>query len=139
MLQQYLRSCGVNATLVDAIFASAQSDQDIPPYPASWSNADALAKCHYAAMHLLFLGNLKSGVVMTSILISQYDLLATFGRQANIYLRAIQKLRASKYYAAQPLSTSSWGTGVWVSENYLFWARAIKFFATLPALHQTRI
>ena len=40
---------------------------------------------------------------------------------------------------AHPFSTSSWGTGVWVSENYLFWGRVMKFFLLLPALHKERL
>ena len=40
---------------------------------------------------------------------------------------------------AHPISTKSWGTGVWVSENYLFWGRVMKFFLLLPALHKERL
>ena len=37
-----------------------------------------------------------------------------------MYLQAVRDLRANRYFAAHPFSTSSWGTGVRVSENYLF-------------------
>jgi hypothetical protein len=139
-MTSYLRSCGVNSQLIDAVYVSARNNDDEPPFPASWlGNSDAIEICHYAPMHMLFLGHVKSNYDMTSKFLSKYDMLATFGKQANLYLRLIQKLRVGRYYAAQPLSTSSWGTGVWVSENYLCWARCIKFFATLPGLHNTRI
>ena len=53
-----------------------------------------------------------------------------------MYLDAVQNFRANRYFPAHPFSTSSWGTGVWVSENYLFWGRVMKFFLILPALNQ---
>ena len=53
-----------------------------------------------------------------------------------MYLQAVRNLRANRYFAAHPFSTSSWGTGVWVSENYLIWGRVMKFFLILPALNQ---
>jgi hypothetical protein len=37
------------------------------------------------------------------------------------------------------LSTTKWGTGNWVSENYLFFARTQKFFYTLPAINQCKL
>ena len=56
-----------------------------------------------------------------------------------MYLQAVRNLRANRYFAAHPFSTSSWGTGVWVSEKYLFWGRVMKFFLILPALNQQRL
>ena len=56
-----------------------------------------------------------------------------------MYLQAVRNLRANRYFAANPFSTSSWGTGVWVSENYLFWGQVMKFFLILPALNQQRL
>ena len=52
---------------------------------------------------------------------------------------AVQYLRASRYFTAHPFSTSCWGTGVWVSENYLFLGRVMKFFLILPALNQQHL
>ena len=49
-------------------------------------------------------------------------------------MRDVQALRCNRFFDAQPLSTSNWGTGVWVSENYLFWVRSLNFFSTLPAI-----
>lgn len=141
MLTSYLRSCGVNSQLILAVYTSAKEGEDDPPFPSSWKSNNALSICHYAPpMHMLFLGHIKSDYDMTSKFLSNMTFwLRTFGRQANLYLQSIQKLRVWRYFAAQPLSTSSWGTGVWVSENYLFWARCIKFFATLPGLHNSRL
>ena len=68
-----------------------------------------------------------------------YEILVTFGKQANMYLQAVRNLRANKYFAAHPFSTSSWGTVVWVSENYVFGGRVMKFFLILPALNQQRL
>ena len=76
---------------------------------------------------------------MVSKWLVHYEILATIGKQANIYLQAIRNLRASRYFAANPFSTSSWGTGVCVSEKYLFWGRVMKFFLILPALNQQRL
>ena len=90
-------------------------------------------------MHVLFLGHVKSDIDMVSKWLGRYEILATFGKQPNMYLHAVRNLRANRYFAANPFSTSSWGTGVWVSENYLFWGQVLKFFLTLPALNQQRL
>ena len=90
-------------------------------------------------MHMLFLGHVKSDIDMVSKWLGRYEISATFGKQANMYLQAVRNLRANRYFAAHPFSTSSWGTGVWVSENYLFWGRVMKFFLILPALNQQRL
>ena len=90
-------------------------------------------------MHMLFLGHVKSDMDMVSKWLGRYEILATFGKKANMYLQAVRNLRANLYFAAHPFSTSSWGIGVWVSENYLFWGRVMKFFLILPALNQQRL
>ena len=87
-------------------------------------------------MPMLFLGHVKSAIDMVSKWLGHYEILATFGKQVNMYLQPVRNLRANRYFAAHPFSTSSWGTGVWVSENYLFWGRVMKFFLILPALNQ---
>ena len=69
--------------------------------------------------------------------LKRYGLLTDFGKQANVVLKGVQKLRLRRFNA-QPLSTSSFGPGSWVSENYLFWARASKYFFTLPAIQSCR-
>ena len=56
-----------------------------------------------------------------------------------MYLQAVINLRANRYFTAHPFSTSSWGTGVWVIENYLFLGRVMKFFLILPALNQEHL
>ena len=82
---------------------------------------------------------MSKAIYMVSRCLGRYEILATFGKQANMYLQAVRNLRANRYFAAHPFSTSSWGTGVWVSENYLFWGRVMKFFLILPALNQQRL
>jgi len=129
----YLRTCGFGSKLYNAIMNDAENGRD-PILPYSWSNKDAIKSAHFAAMHMLFLGHAKSNYDMSNKVLSHYTLSSTAGRQANKYLRDILLLRCNRYFDAQPLSTSKWGTGVWVSENYLFWVRALNFFSTLPAL-----
>ena len=87
-------------------------------------------------MHMLFLGHVKSDIDMVSKWQGHYEILATFGEQANMYLQAVRNLRANRCFAAHLFSTSLWGTGVWVSENYLLWGQTMKFFLILPALNQ---
>ena len=130
----FLRTCGIGSKLYDAIFASAQNGDEKPPLPYSWNPSNALQLTHYAAMHMLFLGHAKSNYDMVNKFHAHYKLSATFGKQANKILRDVQALRCNRFFDAQPLSTSTWGTGVWVSENYLFWVRCLKFFTTLPAV-----
>ena len=90
-------------------------------------------------MHMLFLCHVKSDIDMVSKWLGCYEILATFGKQANMYLQTVRNLRANRYFAAHTFSTSSWGTGVWVSENYLFWGQVMKFFLILPPLNQQRL
>ena len=87
-------------------------------------------------MHMLFLVQVKSDIDMVSKWLGHYELLVTFGEEPNMYLQAVRNLRANRYFAAHPFSTSLWGTGVWVSETYLFWGQVMKFFLILPALNQ---
>ena len=138
-LSAYLRSCSCTGRLIDSIYISAKNGDSDPPFPAAWSDPLIFSKCHYAPMHMLFLGHVKSDIDMVSKWLGCYEILATFGKQANMYLHIVQNLRANRYFPAQPFSTSSWGTGVWVSENYLFWGRVMKFFLILQALNQQRL
>ena len=119
-LSAYLRSCSCTGRLIDSVYLSAKNGDSFPPYPVSWSDHLIFSKYHYAPMHMLFLGHVKSDIDMVSKWLGHYDILATFGKQANMYLQAVRNLRANRYFAAHPFSTISWGTGVWVSENYLF-------------------
>ena len=135
----FLRTCGIGSKLYNAIYDSAKAGDDHPPLPHSWSPKNALQLTHYAAMHMLFLGHAKSNYDMVNKFHVHYKLSATYGKQANKYLRDVQALRCNRFFDAQPLSTSSWGTGVWVSENYLFWLRTVNFFCTLPALLQGQL
>ena len=89
-------------------------------------------------MHTIFLGHVKSNYDLCSKWLSAHELFGTFGKQVNKYLEDIKKLRCRKFFDAYPLANTSWGTGVWVSENYLFWCRAQKLFLLLPAIHQSK-
>jgi len=130
----FLRTCGLTTKLQDEIYDSAMRNDTLPPLPFTWQNLKAIQLNHFAAMHMLFLGHAKSNYDMNNNFLSHYKLSTAYGKQANKYLRDIQALRCNRFFDAQPLSTSTWGTGIWVSENYLFWVRALNFFCTLPAL-----
>ena len=121
----YLKTCGLTNRLIDVLFcACANSESDLSSIlPICWNDLCSMARCHYAPMHMLFLGHMKSNIEMVSNWLGKFNRLSTFGKEANKYLIAIRSLRATKFFNAQPLSTSSWGTGVWVSENYLLGAR----------------
>jgi len=133
-LVAYLRTCGISAKMYDSVYESAMQKSTKVPMPITWGADNALRLTHFAAMHMLFLGHGKSNYNMTMKFHSKYSILATVGKQTNIYLRDIQALRCNRFFDAQPLSTSKWGTGVWVSENYLFWVRTVNFFCTLPSI-----
>jgi hypothetical protein len=117
---------------------AASTNQPLPQYPDTWQDNNALAKCHYAGMHMLFLGHVKSNFNMLSKWLNNCSLSSMFGKQVNKYLDAIKKLRINKYYSPHNLSTSAWGTGNWVSENYVFFARTQKFFMTLPSITKSK-
>ena len=44
-------------------------------------------------MHMLFLGHVKGDIDMVSKWLGRYEILATFGKQANMYLQAVRNLR----------------------------------------------
>ena len=134
----FLKTCGCTNKIIDSLFAQAVSKETEVKIPVSWYDVEALTRCHYAPMHMLFLGNAKSNIEMVSSWLGKWNKLATFGKQANRYLLAIRALRCTKYFASQPLSTSTWGTGVWVSENYLFGSRLWKFLVSIPAISDDR-
>ena len=126
------------SSLINAVYFSAKKREDSPPLPATWSPDTALERCHYAPMHTIFLGHVKSNYDICGKWLSAHEMFGTFGKQANKYLVDIKKLRCRRFFDAHPLSSTSWGTGVWVSENYLFWCRVQKLFLLLPAIHQAK-
>ena len=119
-LSAYLRSCLCTGKVIYSAFLSSKNCDSDPAFAEPWSHPFIFSKCDYAPMHMLFLGHVKSDIDMVSKWLGHYEILATFGKQANLYLHAVQNLRVNRYFTAHPFSTSSWGTGVWVSENYLF-------------------
>jgi hypothetical protein len=120
------------------VHAASRSEEQIPPFPVTWNDINALKKCHYAAMHMLFLGHTKSNFEMAAAWLTTNGVNATFGKQVNKYLSLVQRLRSPKYFNAHTLSPSTWGTGTWVSENYVFWARTQKFWYLLPCLMSSK-
>jgi hypothetical protein len=88
-------------------------------------------------MHMLFLGNVKSNGNMIAKWLTRHELQTAFGNQANAYLQAVMKLRL-RGFNAHPLSKSTHGTGAWVSENYLFWARGSKFFYAMSSIRNCK-
>lgn len=132
----YLRSCGISNSLINKVYEAATSKEAtvLPTFPTTWYDNRALDKCHYAGMHMLFLGHVKSNFDMLSLWLSKRSLHTAWGGQANIYFEFLKRLRVTKYFTSHTLSTTAWGTGNWVSENYVFFARTQKFFFVLPAL-----
>ena len=135
--EAFLRTCSVVKKLQSEIARCVQ--QKLPcPTPTLWTRGDAtLRRCHYAAMHMLFLGHVKSNFLMMEKWLKRFELFTQFGIQANIVLQRVQKLRLNRFNA-HPLSSSAYGPGAWVSENQLFWARASKYFFTLPAIQNCK-
>ena len=138
-LSAYLRTCGCTNKLIDQVYLSAKNGDQVPIFPESWRDSSGMQRCHYAPMHMVFLGTMKTVLELIFAWMSRHESLATMGKQLNKYLTDIKLLRCSRFFAAQPLSTSSWGTGTWVSENYLFSARFLKFLLTLPCFSNHRM
>ena len=103
-LSAYLRSCSCTGGLIDSIYISAKNGDSDPPFPAAWSDLLIFSKCHYAPMHMLFLGDVKCDIFMVSKWLGHYEILATFGRQANMYLHGVRNLRANRYFPTHPFS-----------------------------------
>ena len=128
----YCRTCGFTNALAAAIEDAAKSGLPCP-IPTRWKRERAFEKCHYAAMHMLFLGHVKSNMELFSAWLSLHELLTSFGKQVNPMLIIIWDMRMKRFHAL-PFSTSSWGTGPWVSENYVFWQRTWKYFMGYPII-----
>jgi hypothetical protein len=134
-----MRSCGISSELINNVCESAAAGKTTPSFPTTWYDNSALEKCHYAGMHMIFLGHIKSNFEMISTWLSNRSLNAVFGKQANIYFDYVKKMRIHKYFSPHNLSTTKWGTGNWVSENYVFFGRTQKFFLVLPAIANSRL
>ena len=134
----FLKTCALTNRMIESIYQQCTTSEEDICFPTSWKEIGALAKCHFAPMHMLFLGHAKSNLEMVSKWLGKYNRLAPFGKQVNKVLEGIRSLRATKFFCAQPLSTSSWGTGVWVSENYLLGARIWRFLMSLPSICDSR-
>ena len=100
-LSAYLRSCSCTGRLIDSVYLLAKNGDSDPPFPAAWSDPLIFSKCHYAPMYMLFLGHVKSDIDMVSKWMGCYEILTTFGKQANMYLHAklfLGKTISSKSY-----------------------------------------
>lgn len=75
---------------------------------------------------------------MTATWLTNNGLQTSFGKQVNKYFDYILQLRVPRYFNAHMLTPSTWGTGTWVSENYVFWARTQKFWFLLPSIQHSK-
>jgi len=132
MLKAFLRTCAISTRLFEDVYHSAQNRNPEPPIPSTWLWPEVFKRIHYAPMHTLSLGQIKSNIEMNLKWMAEFELKATFGKQANVYLTDIRGLGCSTYFDAQPFSKSTWGTGTWVSDNYAFFGRTHKFWCMLP-------
>jgi hypothetical protein len=135
----FLKTCGISNSLINKIILASTNIEMTYVLPKTWHDERVLEKCHYAGMHMLFLGHVKSNFEMLTVWLSNRSVNAMFGKQANLYFDLVKKMRVSKYYSSHNLSTTKWGTGNWVSENYLFFARIQKFMITLPAITKSKL
>ena len=126
MMVAYLRTCALNIPYINSVYDTAMNNEPCP-YPYTWQPDNVFARIHWAPMHTMGLGHVKTNFESLSKWLLRFQLNATFGKQVNLYLKSIQALRCWKYYNGYPLSVSSFGTGTWVSENYMCWARLQKF------------
>ena len=65
-LNDYLRTFGISNEIITMVSEAASNNKPIPTYPETWRDNHALEKCHYAGMHMLFLGHVKSNYNMLS-------------------------------------------------------------------------
>ena len=91
----FLKTCGLTSKVIDSLYNETRSmetqtgEQTSVTYPVAWKDVESLSKCHYAPMHMLFLGHAKSNWDMMSKWLGKFNKLATFGRQANKFLYSI--------------------------------------------------
>ena len=74
-LSTYLRSGSCTGRLINYIYVSTKNGDSDPPFPVAWSEPLMFLKCHYAPMHMLFLGHVKSDIDMVSKWLGYYAVL----------------------------------------------------------------
>ena len=138
----YLKSCGVNSSHIDEIYALAtevrdKDDQDSAKYyqdpggigsfrfPAPWM--DDLPPSAYIEliMHLVFLGMAESNFELIAILNKNTKRDTSFRKNAQGLLIYLQKFRLS-WLCTYPFSKANLSTGAWVSKNWLAFTRISK-------------
>ena len=127
----YLQSCGIIKKQQLLIYEAAKNKTECP-IPMVWKRKHCFKRCQYAPMHMLFLGHIKSNISLIRNILKKNKLDTEFSNQCDSLLLKISNLRLRRFNAQQFSSDN--GTGAWVSENYLFFARCFKYFYSLPVL-----
>ena len=73
-----MKTCGVVKNLQNRFLEAAESHTPYPT-PQTWSRHDSIQRCHYAAMHMLFLGHVKSNINMIFTWLKKYEIRARSG------------------------------------------------------------
>ena len=132
----HLRTCAIGKNLIDSNCVSAKNKKEAV-FPAMWERTGSIKKCHCAAMHMLFLGHVKSNFLMIKEWLEMHSMHTAFGISFNKVLMGVSKLKL-KHFQAHSLSNATHNTGSYVSENYLCMGRLFKVMMTLPALQKNR-
>ena len=146
----YLKHCGISGELAESLFAAAkacakENQQDAISYdkedgignfefPAAWlSNEITLQDYIEAVMHQLFLGITSSNFELLLKWLGDAPAATKLGISPfkNVLQTLIKDLRPFmlSWLAAYPLTgkKGNLGTGSWVAENYIFFARISPF------------
>ena len=130
----YLRTCAIGKNLINSNYSAAKSGKGVI-LPIMWERTGSLKRCHYASMHMLFLGNVKNNFLMIKEWFEMHGILSGFAIDFNKILSNIGMLKL-KHFQAHTLSNASHSTGSYVSENYLCMGRIFKVMMTLPIIEK---
>ena len=145
----FLRVCGIDGRNRDNIFKAGKLarekktantvpavDYNSPThlstyaYPASWNGDLELASYVEMIMHQIFLGVVQSGFELIAMWFTERKLGdTTFWKRAQpllLYLKKLGRQWCLPYTFNESESGREMGTGGWVSENWLTWARLSK-------------
>ena len=139
----YLNSCGVRDHDVTRLWelkqeAVAKKDEDDAKYyndaegigsfrfPAAWMATDIQPSDYIElVMHIAFLGITQANFDLCSKLFKSLKRDTAFRKHANELLEYLKQF-GFPWLKAYPFGKESYGTGAWVSENWLAWARLSK-------------
>ena len=133
VFRSYLKLISVKGSTVENFLSYADKNKNqLPithdflstlPIPPMWTSKLRLEQCIDTPMHLLFQGIVKTIIGETQVFLKYHSLWTTFGKQANIILDDISKLKCDFCKVEKFNGENDYTTGGWIAETYVGFSR----------------